>query len=455
MGTKSSKIGPMEYVTYGMGNFASQLSWTMVTTYLAVFYTDVFGLSAGSVAVLFLIAKVWSGVSDPLMGALMERTHTRFGRFRPYIVIGAPLLVLFTVLTFTVPGFGSKGKLIYAYITYIGLGMSYTIANVPYLALPGVMTTDSKKINRLNTAQMMGMVFGMILLNLVTLPLVNHFGGGDMGVGYQRTASVFALIALPIFWMCAWKCKETVQVHKEDQVSLKESAKLIVQNKNLMMIVLYTILNMAGMLGRIGVAVYFYLYVVKNFTFITIFMMMQMLVGAVIMPFSPKVMERFGKKKTIYFSGLIQVIGLLMMVFGPYMNIPYLFLCHIVYGLGYIAGPCGSCMIVDAVDDGDLKTGVRTDGTAFSLNGLGGLIGTALGGALGIAIIGWYGYVAGQEITEHVKTGIIIATNVMPAIIFILSLIPIACYKLKESDMTEIREKLRIRNEQRDLKRMK
>jgi Na+/melibiose symporter-like transporter len=112
-------------------------------------------------------------------------------------------------------------------------------------------------------------------------------------------------------------------------------------------------------------------------------------------------------------------------------------------------------MIVDAVDDGDLKTGVRTDGTAFSLNGLGGLIGTALGGALGIAIIGWYGYVAGQEITEQVKTGIIIATNVMPAIIFVLSLIPVACYKLKESDMPEIREKLRIRNEQRDLERMK
>lgn len=448
MGKKDNKIGPLQYFAYGTGNFASQLSWTMVSTYLAVFYTDVFGLSAGAVAVLFLVAKIWDGVNDPMMGEIMEHTHTRYGRFRPYIALGAPLLVIFTILTFTVPNFGTTGNLIYAYVTYIGLGMVYTMTNVPYQGLPAVMTDDSKKVNRLMTVQLMGMVLGMIILNLGTLPMVNFFGQGNQKAGYQITASVFAIAALPMF--CAKMCKETVIVRKENQVPVKESMKLIFKNRNMMMVVLYTVCNMSAMMGRIGVAVYYYMYVVKNFTFITLFMMMQMIVGAVVMPLAPRVIEKFGKKKTVYFAMLVQAAGLLMMVFGPYQNIPYLFVCHIVYGLGYIAGPCGAIMLIDALDDMDLKTGVRTDGTAFSLNGLGSKIGTAVGSALGVAVIGWFGYQAGQDVSAHTQLGITIAANVIPAVIFLVGIIPVALFNLKESDMPGIREKLRIRNEERE-----
>ena len=450
MGKKDNKIGPLQYFAYGTGNFASQLSWTMVSTYLAVFYTDVFGLSAGAVAVLFLVAKIWDGVNDPMMGEIMEHTHTRYGRFRPYIALGAPLLVIFTILTFTVPNFGTTGNLIYAYVTYIGLGMVYTMTNVPYQGLPAVMTDDSKKVNRLMTVQLMGMVLGMIILNLGTLPMVNFFGQGNQKAGYQITASVFAIAALPMFWFCAKMCKETVIVRKENQVPVKESMKLIFKNRNMMMVVLYTVCNMSAMMGRIGVAVYYYMYVVKNFTFITLFMMMQMIVGAVVMPLAPRVIEKFGKKKTVYFAMLVQAAGLLMMVFGPYQNIPYLFVCHIVYGLGYIAGPCGAIMLIDALDDMDLKTGVRTDGTAFSLNGLGSKIGTAVGSALGVAVIGWFGYQAGQDVSAHTHLGITIAAHVIPAVIFLVGIIPVALFNLKESDMPGIREKLRIRNEERE-----
>lgn len=449
---QKEQIGALQVGVYGLGNFASQLSWTMVSTYLAVFYTDVFGLPAGAVAMLFLVAKIWDGINDPMMGELIEHTHTRWGRFRPYIAIGAPLLVLFTVLTFTVPNFGSTGKLIYAYVTYIGLGMIYTMTNVPYLGLPAVMTTDPKKQNRLVTSQIMGMIIGMIVLNLTTLPMVEFFGKGEARNGYQITAAVFAVVALPMFWLCAKVCKETVTVHKEYQVPVKESMKYILKNKNLMMVVIYNICNMSAMMGRVSVAVYYYMYVVETKTFITLFMMMQTLVGAVIMPFAPKIIEKFGKKKVLYFSLIIQAVSLVMMVVGPYKNMPYLFVCHILYGLGYIASPCGAIMLIEALDDMDLKTGVRTDGTAFSLNGLGSKIGTAIGSALGVAIIGWFGYSAGQDITSHVQTGITVAVNLVPAAIFLLGMIPVALYDLKESDMPAIREQLRIRNLERDQK---
>ena len=198
------------YFVYGLGNFASQLSWTMVSTYLSIFYTDVFGLGVGAVALLMLIAKVWDGINDPMMGTLMERTHTRWGRFRPYIFVGAIFLVIFTILTFTVPGFGGPAKLAYAYITYIGLGMSYTMTNVPYQALPVVMTRDPKEVNKLNAAQMMGMTIGQIVLNLFVLKLVLWFGKGDQAAGYHSTAIVLALIALPMFWAVAYLSKERI-----------------------------------------------------------------------------------------------------------------------------------------------------------------------------------------------------------------------------------------------------
>ena len=424
-------IGPKQYLAYGMGNFASQMSWTMVSSYLTIFYTDVFGLAAGAVSVLFLIARIWDGCTDVMMGEIMEHTRSRWGRFRPYITAGAPLLVLFTILTFSVPGFGNTGKLIYAYVTYIGLGMVYTVTNVPYTALPAVMTQEPKKINRLFTAQMMGMVIGMIVLNLCTLPLVNYFDGIKAQGGYQITATMYAVIALPMFWFCAKQCKEVIKVTKEAQASVKDSLASILTSRDAMCVIIYSLLNMAGMLGRIGVATYFYIYVVGNFQMVTIFMMLPMFVGAFIMPFCPKVIEKIGRKKTLYIALGLQVAGCLMMFFGTTDNMVYLVLAHVVYGGGYIGGPCGSAMMADAIEDIHKRKGVRPDGTAYAVNGLANKVGQAIGSALGIAIIGWFGYVAGQDITPHVTQGIQIGVNLMPAVVYAIAFIPVALFSLE------------------------
>lgn len=447
---KEYKIGSKQYFTYAIGNFASQLSWMMVSTYLAVFYTDVFGLTTGAVAVLFLVAKIWDGINDPMMGMIMERTHTKWGRFRPYVAIGAPLLVIFTILTFTVPGFGDTGKLIYAYITYIGLGMIYTMTNVPYQGLPAVMSRDPKKINRLNAAATMGMMLGMILLNLFTLPLVNYFEALRPKSGYQITASIFAIIALPMFWICAKSCKEVVEIKKENQASVKESLRQIVRNKNLLMVILYTVFSMTGAIGRIGVAVYYYLNVANTGALTPLFMMIPMIMGVILMPIAPKVMEKFGKKRVVLFAQIVQALGLLMMIFGPYTNMPYLIFSHIIYGLGAIEKACGPCMIVDALDDMDLKTGVRPDGTAFSLMGLSVKIGTAIGSSLGVAVMGWFGYSGSEMITAQVQQGIMIGVNWLPIVMFALAVIPVAFYSLDEGKMAEVRARLKARNEKRE-----
>lgn len=450
--TKLNKYGmePLtfkNYFVFGMGNFASQLSWTMVGTYLSIFYTDVFGLGVGAVAMLMLVAKVWDGINDPMMGTIMERTHTRWGRFRPYIFVGAPLLVIFTILTFTVPGFGGPAKLVYAYVTYIGLGMAYTMTNVPYTALPVVMTHDPKEVNRLNAAQMMGMTIGQIVLNLTVLPLVTFIGGGDQASGYQKTAALLAIVALPMFWAVAVLSKEKVTVEKKEQGKILDGLKMIAKNKNLLCAMFYSFFNMFGILGRVSVAVFFYIHCVQNFALITVFMMMQMAVGTLVMPFAPKFVEKFGKRNGAIISMVIQGGALILLYFGPSANIPFNFLCMVIYGVGYLAGPSGSGMIVDAIDDFDDKYGVRNDGMAFSFNGTAIKIATAIANSVFLLVMGAFGYVGGGEITPHVQTGINIAANLLPGIVFLIGIIPLAMYDLdKPGYMEAVRERLTARN---------
>ncbi|WP_242839226.1 MFS transporter [Pseudobutyrivibrio sp. MD2005] len=469
--TKANQYGmaplkPINYVVYGMGNFASQLSWTMVSTYLSIFYTDVFGLGTGAVALLMLIAKVWDGINDPMMGTIMERTHTKHGRFRPYIVVGAVFLVIFTILTFTVPGFGGPAKLAYAYITYIGLGMSYTMTNVPYLALPIVMTRDPKEVNRLNAAQMMGMTIGQIILNLSVLRLVEWFGHGDQKAGYHSTAIVLALIALPLFWAVAALSKERINVKKEDQGSVIEGLKLIAKNRNLVCALTYSMFNMFGMLGRISVAVFFYMHVVGDMKHITIFMMMQMIVGTLVMPLAPKLCMKYGKRNIGIVSMLIQGLSLIIIFFGPSTNVAFNFVMMIIYGFGYIAGPSGAGMIVDAIDDFDLKYGYRNDGMAFSFSGMATKIGTALANSTFLVIMGLYGYdsmfaLKGQlegatdpgiiaSLTDqitHIQFGINMCANLLPGIVFLIGIIPLLIYNLdKPGYMDKVRDGLTDRD---------
>lgn len=432
------------YVVYGMGNFASQLSWTMVSTYLSIFYTDVFGLGVGAVAMLMLVAKIWDGVNDPMMGTIMERTHTKWGRFRPYIFVGAVFLVIFTILTFTVPEFtGGTGKLIYAYVTYIGLGMAYTVTNVPYLALPAVMTRDPKEINKLNAAQMMGMTIGQIILNLSVLNLVKWVGKGNEAAGYRGTAMILAFAALPMFWAVAILSKEQVTVEKKDQGKVSEGLKLVFKNRNLICAMFYAFFNMFGILGRISVAVFFYMHCVGNYNLISVFMMMQMAVGTLIMPLAPMVADKLGKRKTGILSMVIQGGALIIMYFGPSTSIPFNFFCMVLYGLGYIAGPCGAGMMVDAIDDFEDKHGIRNDGMAFSFQGTAIKIATAIANSVFLLVMGAYGYVGGGEITPHVQKGINIAANLLPGIVFLIGIIPLWLYKLDEPGyMDGVRERL-------------
>ena len=450
-------VGRIQVGVYGMGNFASQLSWTMVSTYLSIFYTDVFGLGVGAVAMLMLIAKIWDGINDPMMGALMDKTYTRVGGYRTYMIAGAVALVVFTILTFSVPGFGDSGKLFYAYVTYIGLGMAYTVMNVPFNALPSRMTDNPKRLNQLFASSMWAGGLGSTVLGMCTMPLILMLGNGVQEAGYQKTAIVYAVVSLPMVLLMVRLCKENPDIAKAKEITAAKEGekgtsffgfiKSIFTNKNLLCVYVYMFCAMFSQIGRASTAFYYYMFCVGNMAWASVLMSVSGLVGLVLIPFVPALIGKYGKKKVVIVSQIIQIIGLIMMFAGPYTNIPYTIAANLVYGLGGGYSACVGAMIVDALDNYEYRTGVRNDGVAFAFNGLMTKISAAIAGSIGLMVMAAFGYTNGADLTERALTGINTGVNIVPLVAAAAAIVPMLLFDLNEEKMTVIRQTLKERRE--------
>ncbi|NVK24568.1 MAG: MFS transporter [Gammaproteobacteria bacterium] len=225
-----TKLPFYEKVGYAMGDAAANLVWRGALAYLAVFYTDTFGISAAAAAMLFLVVRLSDGITDIIMGMIADRTNTRWGKFRPWILWSTPALGLFMVLSFTTPNLDAGGKLIYAYITYIGLTLAYTLNNVPYSALMGVMTDDDKERTSLSGYRFAGAFLGGLFVMGFLPEMVAYFGQGDDATGYQYTMYVFAgfLVALMVITFAT--TKERVQLATEHSTSLASELKDLTKN---------------------------------------------------------------------------------------------------------------------------------------------------------------------------------------------------------------------------------
>ena len=231
-----AKLKITEKVGYAMGDAAANLVWRGALAYLAVFYTDTFGLAASAAALMFLIVRLTDGITDIVMGMIADRTQTRWGSFRPWILISTPLLGLFMVLCFTTPDFSDQGKLIYAYVTYLGLTLFYTLNNVPYSALMGVMTTDDIDRTSLSGFRFAGAFLGGLFVMGFLPDLVAYFGQGDDAIGYQQSMYVFAALLVFLMLITFATTKERVAVNVDPNSTLSSELKEL--SKNLPFIIL-------------------------------------------------------------------------------------------------------------------------------------------------------------------------------------------------------------------------
>lgn len=441
-------------ICYGFGDLASQFVWTYVGSYLTIFYTDIVGLAPLVVSAIMIIARIWDAVNDPMMGAIAERSHSRWGRFRPWIAFGCPFLAIFGVLTFTNPfGGGSAAGALYAAITYIIAGMLYTLTNIPYASLSGVMTEDAQQRNKINTSRNIGMNAGMVIVNACSASLMLFFSGKDAevanGTGYMMTALVYGIISIPLFLIVFFTARENVGPSgAKKKFSFKETFGNLVKNKYLMIVTLIMAIQMTAFMGRIAVCSYYVIYCLGSFTLISVIMTIPSIGGIIGSLFVPAAAKKFGKRNVLMGSMIVQGIGLLIMYFAPFDNLALVIVGCCIFGLFNVGFPMTLSMVADSVDYMEYKTGIRTDGTAYATYGLATKLGNAVGGSVGVLLMSAFGYVANAEQTEAAKNGINTVVNLIPAILFFIAAACCLLWKMTDKDADDIRAKLKERREQ-------
>jgi GPH family glycoside/pentoside/hexuronide:cation symporter/probable glucitol transport protein GutA len=276
------KLSLLSKVSYGMGDLASNLSWTFISSYFAVFLTDIAGIEAAIVSVMLLVTKVWDGVNDPIVGAIEERTKSKCGRFRPWILYCSPLLAVANILCFTTPFSGAVAKIVWGCIGYILIDTFYGMVNLGYGALSTVMTYDPKERTELNAWRMIGQNVGSVILSLISMPLILFFSGGERPAaqGYAITTAIYAIVAIPLFLLLFFTSREVVKPVEEKKAPIKETIRVVLTNKPLVCIFFMMLFYMTGFFGRLGLVVYYYIYVLKRFDLIGPLMMLPSLFAA-------------------------------------------------------------------------------------------------------------------------------------------------------------------------------
>lgn len=445
---KEQKMSMSKLFGYGIGEVGSQMIWYMVSSYLMLFYTDVLTLSAGAIAMIMLVARIWDAVNDPMMGVIADRTHTRWGKFRPYIMFGTPVLAIFNLLTFTVFPVQGALKVALALIFYIGAGMAYTAVSIAYASLVNVIAEKSQEKQDLSAARTVGSSIAQLVLSIAVMPLILKLGHSEVATaqGYFRTVLVFSIIAVPCLWITAALCKETYgnESHQNNQEkkSLVKSLVNIFRNKQLVLAMLVCFLVTTAIMGRITLLSYYVIYVMESYTMVGAVMGV-MCMGAIVFSLLIPVFTRImGKRNWLLCVCCIMIVGMV----GTYLvnptNIPVILILSFMVGVGSSGQGVIFGMFSDCIDYSDYKYGIRDDGLAFSFITFAVKLASALVGAVGVVLLVKFGYVAGAEQTEAAKAGINTVVNIIPAVCAAVGLIPLFFYKLSNKKMAEISQEL-------------
>jgi GPH family glycoside/pentoside/hexuronide:cation symporter/probable glucitol transport protein GutA len=304
---------------------------------------------------------------------------------------------------------------------------------------------------QLNSFRMVGTHLGSVLLSMISMPLILLFSGVGDGVtvngqGYTLTTIVFAIIAIPLFYFMVSRCKEVVKpVSDHKKVSLGQTLKVVVGNKPLMIIFAIMLFSMTAFFGRMGVAIYYYMYVLQRFDLIALFMTIPSLFTALAIMTTSKLIDRVGKKKMCVISYALTAVVLVAIYFTDVANVPVLVVLTALYGICSFAFPIPMAMIPEAIDYAEDKTGVRADGTSYATVSLATKFASAIGGSVGIMIMGAFGYVANAEQTTGALDGINLVVNIMPAICYVFAIVAVLFYPLKPDQNAAIRASLQAK----------
>ncbi|CAM7789978.1 MFS transporter [Phytobacter diazotrophicus] len=436
------KLSLREKVGYGMGDAGSCMIWSVLALYLTWFYTDVYGLAPGIVGTLFLVIRIFDAFSDPVMGAICDRTKSRWGKFRPWLLWMALPFGLGAVAMFTTPDIGMNGKIIYAWVTYLIMSLIYTAINIPYCSVAGVITLNQKE--RMGCLSWRFFLNGLatLIISSTILPLTDWLGNGNRASGFQMTMIIMGAAATLMFLFCFSSIKERVVAVKEND-SLKRDLKDIVKNDQWLLMITITFLNVFPAFIRGAVTIYYATYVMQaSVGFITFFMALGVacnMLGSVI---AKPLTDRFDKVKLFRIINVVLgILSFALWFVNPASLTPLLTLFIIINILHLIqSGPILWAMMSDVDDYGDWKFGKRLTGISFAGNLFMLKMGLAVAGAIVAWVLSWTGYIANKpEQNPDTIEGIIIMFSLMPMVSYFISAFIARYFKLNNAFLERIK----------------
>ncbi len=422
----------------------------MVGFWLLFFYTDVYGISAAAAGTIMLIARFWDMAIDPVIGVLSDRTNTRWGKFRPYILFGAIPYAVLAILTFTTPNLGQTGKILYAGATYILLMTAYAAINLPYSALGAVMTDDTYERAGLNTYRFIAGFTGQFVVTGLALTLAEFFGGGDKARGFQYTVFLFAGLSLIFFFITFKTTKERVHPPKEQVNSLKEDVGNLFKNKAWIILALVGIISFIMFAMQNAAIAYYFKYYLGRENNVQLFNVIGTVALIVALPLSKPLAKRFGNKNVFIGSSLISGLFFMLIYLPGVTDLTTIYVFNIIAKMAYApAVPLLWTMIADAADYGEWTTGRRATGLYFSA----AVFAQKAGWGIGAAIAGWIlaasSFVPNVIQNDTAITGIKLLVSVIPGILYMSCALFMIFYKIDAKTTSLMKQELATKRAQK------
>lgn len=462
MTTNAERLSVGEKIGYSLGDLAANLIFQTFITFLAFFYTDIYKIPAGTASAIIFWGGVFGGVVfNPIMGLIADRTNTRWGKFRPWVLWTSVPFGVFSLLAFTTPDFGEQGKIWYAAITYTLLVTIYAANNLPYAALSGVLTGNMSERNSLSSYRFVAVMIAQFIIQVLLLPLVLALGDGDQAVGFRRTMMGFAIIGTIFFIITFFTTKERIVPTAEQKSTVKQDLVDLFRNKPWLLMLIVIVMVFVNLALKGGSYIYYFQYYVDREA-LTQFLagfgfhgdpvstgfgifngggIIMMIVG---IGFTRKLADRFGKRN-VFSAGLFaSTIFLLAFVFFPPDAIGTMMVSQILHGFFYgITIPLLWAMIADVADYSEWKNNRRATAIVFSAMILGLKFGLALGGALVAKLLDIYGYLPDATVqSPGVVEGVKLSISIYASIPFLICCVILFFYEINKQMETRIETEL-------------
>ena len=476
MNNISQKLSVLEKFGYSLGDLAANLVFQTLMTYLAYFYTDIYGLNASdATTIMYIVGTVAAFSFNPVIGALADRTNSKWGKFRPWILYTSIPLGIISVMAFSTPNFSYEGKVVYAVITYTLLLLLYASSNLPYSALSGVITGDMKERNSISSYRFVAVMFAQFFVQVFMLPIIIYSGAGDKALGIEIVMTWLAVIGTIMLLITFFTTKERIVPTEEQKSSVFEDLKDLITNKPWLIMLTLTTLTFISLAMKGGSYVYYFEnYIDESRLTVFISPILDYLTsieinffgndpvsagfglfnagGIIFMIFgiglSKALADRFGKRNIFALFLFISTIFIILFYFFDKSSVELMFGSQILHGFFYgITIPLLWAMIADVADYSEWKNNRRATAIIFSAMMVGLKLGLTIGGGLVVQILGNYGYEANKELaqSEHVIQGVKLLVSIYPAIPFLIGITLLYFYEINKKMETQIEMDLRNR----------